>query len=228
MKVIGFFLLLFTSASALVVGIDSTRIPFAYYDKEQKLSGFDIDFFKEYEIEYKESVEYVSMEFSGLLPALLTDKIDIIGTAITVTDERSEKVLFSDIVYKSKLSFLGKDNISNAILKDSSIGVIIGTPNADYLNKNGYGNIVYYNSIDVLYKALEFDKVKYLFHNNVTNEYYIKKHNGYKICGDSVKNGVSSYSVKKNNTDLKNKIDRLIEVLEKKGTLQKMKDKYQL
>ncbi|GMO57305.1 MAG: hypothetical protein Ta2D_03040 [Rickettsiales bacterium] len=167
-RVVLFLFIVMATANALIIGIDPAREPFAYYDEKHNLIGFDVDFFAEVEKELGEPIEMLHMPFSGLLPALETGKIDMLGTSITVTPEREKKVAFTKQIYKPNLSFVGKKNVKD--LTKEKIGVVIGTPNADILKKLNYENIVYFDSADMLYVSLEEGKVDYIFHNNITNK----------------------------------------------------------
>lgn len=75
-------------------GIDSGYMPFEMTDKSGKFVGFEIDLGRE--LAKAMGVKYVpvNMAFDGIIPALLTDKIDIITAGMTVTQERNLKVNF--------------------------------------------------------------------------------------------------------------------------------------
>ena len=53
-------------------------------------------------------LEVVSMEFGGMIPALIASKVDMIGACITITEERKKSVLFSESYYKGGISALVK------------------------------------------------------------------------------------------------------------------------
>ena len=74
--------------------------PFAYL-KEWGVCGYDIDFIFKFAKEYGYSLDIQTVDFSAILPGLRTDKYDIALSGITVTEERKESVLFSDIYCES-------------------------------------------------------------------------------------------------------------------------------
>ena len=51
-------------------------------------------------------IEVVSMDFGGMIPALIATKVDMIGACITITDERKKSVLFSEPYYRGGISAL--------------------------------------------------------------------------------------------------------------------------
>jgi len=74
----------------------STFVPWAMNDKEGKLIGFEIDVAKELAKDMGVKVEFVPTKWSGIIPALLTGKFDVIIGGMGITDERSKKVDFSN------------------------------------------------------------------------------------------------------------------------------------
>ncbi len=86
------------SKGTIKFGTVSGSAPFAYV-KNNKIVGYDIDVIRyiAYKLDYK--LEVVEMQFDGLLPAIVSGKVDIAGCSIIVTEERKKSVLFSDADY---------------------------------------------------------------------------------------------------------------------------------
>jgi polar amino acid transport system substrate-binding protein len=74
----------------------STFVPWAMKDKQGNLIGFEIDVAKRLAQDMGVKVEFVPTNWSGILPALLTGKFDIIIGGMGITSERNLKVNFSD------------------------------------------------------------------------------------------------------------------------------------
>jgi len=73
----------------------STFVPWAMKDKQGNLVGFEIDVAKRLAQDMGVKVEFVPTKWSGILPALLTGKFDIIIGGMGITPERGLKVNFS-------------------------------------------------------------------------------------------------------------------------------------
>jgi polar amino acid transport system substrate-binding protein len=73
----------------------STFVPWAMKDKTGNLIGFEIDVAKRLAQDMGVQVEFVPTKWSGILPALLTGKFDIIIGGMGITPERNLKVNFS-------------------------------------------------------------------------------------------------------------------------------------
>jgi polar amino acid transport system substrate-binding protein len=233
-KVFIIILLCVSNVKALVVGIDPSRQPFSYYDEKNNLIGFDIEFFKEVEKRVDQKIEFKTMAFAGLLNALITKKIDMLGTAITVTPDREKKVAFTNKIYTSKLSFLGKKGNKNLKkeffgakndIKEAKIGVVVGTPQVEYLIKNNFKNILYFDSIDVLYLALQGDKIDYLIHNHITNVVFTKKDANLKIS-NIISNDYAAFAVAKENKKLLKVMNNVIKKMENEGIIEELTNKY--
>ncbi len=80
---------------ALKVGLD-IFVPWAFKDKDGNLVGFEVDVAKKLAADMGVEVEFVPTEWSGIIPALLTGKFDVIIGGMGVTTERALKVNFSD------------------------------------------------------------------------------------------------------------------------------------
>jgi len=79
----------------LKVGLD-IFVPWAFKDKDGNLVGFEVDVANKLAEDMGVEVEFVPTEWSGIIPALLTGKFDVIIGGMGVTTERALKVNFSD------------------------------------------------------------------------------------------------------------------------------------
>jgi polar amino acid transport system substrate-binding protein len=77
------------------VGVD-VFVPWVFKDKTGNLVGFEIDVASRLAKEMGVKVEFVETKWSGIIPALLTNKFDVIIGGMSSTTERSLKVNFSD------------------------------------------------------------------------------------------------------------------------------------
>ncbi len=95
----------------LKVGM-STFVPWAMNDKAGKLIGFEIDVAKELANDMGVKVEFVPTKWSGIIPALLTGKFDIIIGGMGITPEREKKVSFTEPYDYSGMSIVaGKKTV---------------------------------------------------------------------------------------------------------------------
>ena len=76
--------------------------PFDYL-KDGMHCGFDAEFIFHFAKEYGYALEIDIMDFGALLPSLAAERYDLAISSITVTEERKESVLFSDIYCTSPI-----------------------------------------------------------------------------------------------------------------------------
>jgi polar amino acid transport system substrate-binding protein len=74
----------------------STFVPWAMKDKTGKLIGFEIDVATRLAEDMGVKVEFVPTKWSGIIPALLTGKFDVIIGGMGILPSRNLKVNFSD------------------------------------------------------------------------------------------------------------------------------------
>ncbi len=80
----------------LRVGFESGYIPFEMTNKKGKFIGFDMDYARRMAKEMGVKFVPVNTEWDGIIPALMTDKFDIIMGGMTITQERNLKINFAD------------------------------------------------------------------------------------------------------------------------------------
>jgi len=80
----------------LRVGFESGYVPFEMTDKKGNFIGFDMDFGRRLAKSMGVKFVPVNTAWDGIIPALMTDKLDIIMGGMTITQERNLKILFAD------------------------------------------------------------------------------------------------------------------------------------
>lgn len=80
----------------LRVGMDPTYMPFEMTNKRGEIVGFEVDLLKAMSKAMGVKLELVSTSYDGIIPALLTDKFDMIGSGMTLTQERNLRINFSE------------------------------------------------------------------------------------------------------------------------------------
>jgi len=79
----------------LLIGTSGTAAPFSYLDSKNELIGYDIDWAAVIAKNLGVGVRWRAMPFNGLLPALQTGQIDMVMSAVRVTEERRQSFDFS-------------------------------------------------------------------------------------------------------------------------------------
>ena len=118
----------------LQIGTDKTFPPFEFQGTSGKLQGFSIDIMRAIGNAANFQVEFQSLPFDGIIPALQAQTINAAISSITITKERAKTVAFSRPYLPAGLAIsTRRDNteIKNFdSLKNKKIAVQIGTTGA--------------------------------------------------------------------------------------------------
>ncbi|MBX4336272.1 transporter substrate-binding domain-containing protein [Bartonella raoultii] len=226
-----------TSAETLKIASDASYPPFSYIDSNNELKGFDIDI--SYALCKKMNVEctIITQDFEGMIPGLLAKKYDAIISSLAPTQERLQKIDFTDAYYHTALAIIVKKDseikeISSKAFKGKNLGVQSNTTQAayaeDHYASEGVNIKLYPTSIevnrDLLSSRLDIvilDKIKAL--NWLQNE-------GKDCCqllGTlEEKKFPIAIALRKNNNDLKEKFNAAIKEIRKDGTYDEIMKKY--
>ena len=119
------------------VGFDTFK-PWAMKDKDGNFVGFEIDVARKLAKDMGVKVEFVPTKWSGIIPALLTGKFDIIIGGMSVTPQRNLKVNFSIPYEFSGMSIVadrdsagGRTTLKDFDTPETTIAVRLGTTAAE-------------------------------------------------------------------------------------------------
>ena len=96
----------------LKVAVEGTFAPFSFTDPSGHLQGFDVDVANEICKRIGASCEFVVTDFPGLIPALLVGKIDVIISAMVITQERLKTIDFVGPYARTPNGFVAAKNSS--------------------------------------------------------------------------------------------------------------------
>ena len=80
----------------LRVGLDAGYMPFEMTNKQGKIVGFDVDVARQMAKSMGVELEIVNTAWDGIIPALVTDKFDIIMSGMTLTSQRNLQINFAN------------------------------------------------------------------------------------------------------------------------------------
>lgn len=131
----------FSAEKPLVVGMELAYPPFEMSDKDGNPSGVSVDIIKAYAKYANKDIEIKNIEWTGLIPALKTGKIDLIISSMTITDERKKTVDFTIPYAQTYLSILspknsGINSINDLNQKGKKVAVKKGSTGNIYAIKN--------------------------------------------------------------------------------------------
>ncbi len=159
-----------TSAGAeqvLKVGSTPTGIPFTFLDtKTNTIQGVMVDLVTEVGKVAGFRAEDEPMQFSALIAALTSGKIDVISAAMYITPARKEVIDFSEPVYSYGEGLIvpktdTKDYTKFEELKGETVGAQVGTVYVEPLKKTGYfAEVKIYDTIPDILRDVNTGRLK--------------------------------------------------------------------
>ena len=120
---------------ALRVVTDAT-VPPMEFSKDGKRTGFDIELVEAIGKAMNRKIEWIDIDFKGLIPGLVSKRFYMAVSAIYITDERKKVVDFTDSYYAGGLVAMVKDGSAIKTLADldgKKVSVQVGTKSVSYL-----------------------------------------------------------------------------------------------
>ena len=133
------FCLQMAAAEPLRVATDATFPPMEFM-QNGKRTGFDIDLIDAMAKVMGRQVQWIDIDFKGLIPGLIANRFDVAASAIYMTDERRKVVAFTDTYFTGGLVVIvRRDN--KAIngpedLAGKKVSVQVGTKSVNFLKEN--------------------------------------------------------------------------------------------
>lgn len=111
------------------VAQDMAYAPFEYINEDGEPEGFDVDLIRAIAAEMGFAVNLVNTEWDGIIPSLVGGTSDMIISAMTITEERSQSVTFSDPYFEATQHIAVKTDSDINSLEDL-VGKKVGVQNA--------------------------------------------------------------------------------------------------
>ena len=127
------------AADPIRVVTDATFPPMEFI-KDGKRTGFDIELIEALGEAMGRKIEWIDIDFKGLIPALVSKRADLAMSAIYITDERRKVVDFTDPYIAGGLVVLTNegrpDQDAEGSRRQEGVSVQVGTKSVGYLKDN--------------------------------------------------------------------------------------------
>ena len=213
-----------------VVCVESSFAPFAFMNRN-RLVGVDIEMAEAIAEELKRPVQFRIVPFSEILPLVINGAADMGGAGISITPERSSKILFS-IPYEDSVRkiLLREDSKLSGIpdLEGKVVGAKKGTTNEGYaVNRLHAKKTVHYDNAEEGIRGLLDNEIDAYVEDENEAEFAMEKHKGQvKMMQVSIRAEEYGFAFRLGNTEAKAAADRVIEAKRRNGDLQALFRKY--
>lgn len=226
-----------TTKNVLIVGTSADFQPFSFINENNEIVGFDIDIIKEVAKRINMNLEIKDQSFKMLLPQLQNGYIDVIAAGMTPTEERKKMINFTEphlkdnplIAISNKSSEIEIKNIED--LKKYKIIVNTGYTADIYFSNLGEFDLTRLDKPIDAFLTLSYKKSHIFLISKHSAKSFIEKdkNNQYNIFEIPNTDEPSAIGMSlKLSPELKNKIEKAIDSMEKDGTIQALKNKWNI
>ncbi|CAH2716561.1 L-cystine-binding protein FliY [Neobacillus rhizosphaerae] len=212
------------------IAVTEASPPFSYFNKDNKLEGFDVDYANEVGKRLNRDVKLISTAWEGILPGLLAKKYDLIIGSMAITEKRKESVNFSDPYYVSGAAIVvHKDNQtihSPKDLKGKNVGVTLGTTYEEAVNKLGANTKTYNTEVDQL-TDLENKRIDAMVTDKFIGAFTIKEtKRPLKLLDSLLYEEQIGVAIRKEDKELLKQVNKAIKEINSDGTYEKLAMKH--
>jgi polar amino acid transport system substrate-binding protein len=133
-------------SGVLKVGAQVAQVPWGFSDKNNKLTGYDIEFAEMLAKDLGVKPEFTPVTVANRTAALLTGQVDVLAAVVTILADRQKVVLFSRPYSYLETVLIGKSSLppmkSYADIKGLRIGVPRGSVQDSAVTQANTGAII--------------------------------------------------------------------------------------
>ena len=226
------------SGKTYLVATDATLVPMSFMSVGNDIIGFEPDLMRALAKEAGINIRIINVEWAGLFGGLITNKLDMVISSVTVLEERKERMAFSEPYLKSGLALVVRRNqedinsFEDAKKNNFLIGAQIGTTAYFFLEKDPairkkgyqmYGHAVA-DLINGEIDAVLGESTGTLFYKNKHKPLFEK----IKMVGEIMTNEHYAIVLRKEDTALLTQVNSALQKILKDGTVVRLHKKWDL
>jgi lysine-arginine-ornithine-binding protein len=217
---------------SIKIATEGAYPPFNMKDASGQLTGFDVDIAKALCEEMKAKCEVVAQDWDGIIPGLEAKKYDAIVASMSITDERKQKVAFTERYYSNYLRIAAKKGSGIKgpdDLKGKTVGAQRATIAATWSeDKLGRGSTVkLYDTQTAAYSDLEAGRLDALVSDIYPAYDWLKDKKDFEFVGEKIDiQDQIAIAVRKDDTKLQTAINDALKKIRENGTYAKINAKY--
>lgn len=215
------------------VGMELEYAPFETIDAQGKPAGFSVAYAEKLGAALGKKIEIVSMKYDALIPSLENKTIDMIISSLTITEERKQKVSFSESYTTASLYALTSENsgiTALSQLNDEKVTIAskTGTVSAYWITKNApKAKVKSFESMDAALLDVASGQSQAALYDPITMYSFQEKNPQTKVLAQPITD-VEGWGIAlpKGDTELKTKVDAFVKKSKTDGTIETLKQTY--
>ena len=217
----------------LVIGLDDSFPPMGYRQADGKLVGFDVDAAEELAKRLGIKTEWQPTAWAGVIHSLNAKKFDCIWNGMTITEARAKEVAFTKpYVMDGQIAIVNfKDKRFKSLddLKDVKAGTQKGSSGLEAVKKlkSAPTELKEYEDYPKALLDLEAGRIDVVVIDNVTGRDFVAKRPGkFKILPGMISKEPFGIAFRKDDIELREKVQQTLDKMVKDGTLAKISRKW--
>ncbi|MCD3219805.1 amino acid ABC transporter substrate-binding protein [Mammaliicoccus sciuri] len=216
----------------IVVGTEGTYSPFSFHDKNDKLTGYDVEVTKAVAKEMGYKVEFKETQWDSMFAGLDSGRFDMIANQVGINDERKAKYKFSDpYTYSNGVLVVNENNKDIKSFDDVKGKKLAQTLTSNYgqLAKSKGADITKVDGFNQAMDLLQSNRVEGTFNDNVSYLDYKKQKPNAKIKaiqGDAEQSQSAFTFSKKEDDKVIKDFNKGLKTLKDNGELEKISKKW--
>ena len=212
------------------VGTDATFMPFEY-SENGKHTGFDIELIEAIAKELNKGVEWIDIDFKGLVPGLLANRFDVAASAIYITDERKKVVDFTDSYYPGGLVIMVKKGDTRIKgpddLAGKKVSVQVGTKSVNFL-KEKFPSVerIEVEKNQEMFQLVEIGRADAAVTGKPAAKVYAKTRGTLDVLDQALTVEEYGFALRKSDSDLVKQFNEALKKLKANGTYDQLVSKY--
>ncbi len=222
----------------IVMGLDDTFAPMGFRDGSGELVGFDVDLAREVFNRAGLEVEFQPIDWSMKETELNSGNIDLIWNGYSITEERKEKVSFTQPYLENKqitITLANSDIKVKENLKNKKVAVQNGSSTLDAIMKYpdivsefDSGEPVLFDTNNEAFMDLEAKRSDAVVADEVLARYYVKQRGEekYKVLEDDFGKEEYGIGVRKSDTELLKLLNDILDEMKADGSYDEVYSKW--
>lgn len=222
-------------AGTIKVGTSADYPPFEYVDDSGNKIGFDVELMQEIANRMGVKLEWVDMPFDSLIAAVQEGKIDASISAFNYSEERDQKIDFTEAYYMSEDGLIVADTFTGAIVNPEDVanfkvGVQSGTTQDTWLTDNlvttgkmPEANLFRYERADQVAMDLKNGRIDVWMADAIPGQALVDQLGGMKVVYKGVlSSGPMNIIIPNGDTALAEEMNKIIKQLESEGFIKQL------
>ncbi len=223
------------AVTKIVVGLDDNFPPMGFRDEKNELVGFDIDMAREAAKRLGLTVEFKPIDWSAKEAELSGKRVDALWNGLTITEERKQNIAFTApymenhqiIVVPASSTISSKADLAGKV-----VGAQEGSSAVDAIKKEdavfkSFKDFKTFGDNVTALMDLTTGRLDAVVVDEVVGRYYVaKKPDQYKVLDDNFGTEEYGVGVRKDDTELLDKLNKALNEMKADGTAAKISEKW--